>query len=131
MGIIVEPEGVEFTVINRPLTQQERRETSELIAQSKQNPDHEIAVRRALDTLARYRQRQLVENRERIEAQALLLPLADRASLAHRLIDSLTETVAIPSTEPEIAAVTKPTEVTVPATKKRGTSRKTSRATRH
>jgi|GEM_PF-5920968 len=92
MGLIREPDGVDFVICSRPLTPEGAAEITAFIQQS--------------------RERRSKELRELLEAFSLSLTPADRAELAHRLIDSLTTPIAssspkaTPSANPVRAALT-------------------------
>ena len=71
MGLIREPQGVDFVIAGRPLNPAEAAEVSVFLQKG--------------------REERAKAARERLEAEALMLPTSDRKRLAHRLIDSLTE----------------------------------------
>ncbi len=97
MGIIREPDGVEFTVIPVKLTARDRREISEYIAEHRRQHDDSEIVREAKDILRRYEQREQLKvreakaraAREKLEAKALALPSEERTQLAYQLLSSL------------------------------------------
>ncbi|MFM9960426.1 MAG: addiction module protein [Planctomycetaceae bacterium] len=97
MGIIREPDGVEFTVIPVKLTARDRREISKCIAEHRRQHDDSEDVRKAIELLRRYEQvKQLKARdakarnaRERMEAKALALPSEERTQLAYQLLSSL------------------------------------------
>ena len=95
MGIIREPEGVEFTVEPGRRSVKEERELSAIIAKSRQDPVQIEAAHQAQEIIARYEQRQQATVRENVEAAAIALPAADRVQLVHRRIDSLTTSAPI------------------------------------
>ena len=97
MGIIREPDGVEFTVLPVKLTAKDRREISECLAEQRRRNGHSEAVREATEILRRYEQRQQLMSRdvkaraarEKRETKALALPSSERTQLAYQLLSSL------------------------------------------
>ena len=97
MGIIREPDGVEFTVVPVKLSAKDRREISECIAQHRRQHDDSQAVREAKEILRGYEKRRKSNareakaraTREKLEAKALALPSAERTHLAYQLLSSL------------------------------------------
>ncbi len=80
MGLIREPDGVKFIISGGPLSPEAAAEVSEWIRK-----DRESKAKAA---------------REQLEANALKLPASERARLAHRLIDSLTEAESVANQKP-------------------------------
>lgn len=70
MGLIREPEGVDFVICSKPLTPEGAADITEFIQQSKERRSKELL--------------------ELLEAFSMRLTPADRTRLAHQLIDSLT-----------------------------------------
>ena len=97
MGIIREPDGVEFTVIPVKLTARDRREISKYIADHRRKHDDSEIVREAKEILRRYELREQLKAREakaraareKLEAKALALPSEERTQLAYQLLSSL------------------------------------------
>lgn len=79
MGLIREPDGVDFVIQSKPLTPEGIAEIQTWIRNQKESED--IAVLR----------------RETVEAFALRLAPLERAQLVHRLVDSLTSLPVIGS----------------------------------
>ena len=71
MGLIREPEGIDFIINSGPLTAEDRAEISEWIRRSREAHAKAEAAR------------------ARLEAKALALSTAERTQLAHRLLTSL------------------------------------------
>ena len=71
MGIIREPEGIDFIINSGPLTAEDQAEISEWIRRSREGHAKAEAVR------------------AKQEAKVLALPCAERTQLAHRLLSSL------------------------------------------
>ncbi len=62
MGIVREPDGVEFTVLPTKLTARDRREISEFIAEDRRKNDNTECVRESKEILKRYEERQQAKN---------------------------------------------------------------------
>ncbi len=105
MGLIREPDGVDFVIQRKPMTQEGIAEMQAWI-----------------------RQQELIEKaeRDRLAKELLALPLDDRAQSAHWLIDNLNATA-----EPSSSSPMNPPRVASPAngTKKNRSSKKSVTAT--